>query len=69
MILIITPRPAGVDAGAGEARARHAAGIPRVVAICGVQGWRWDWARDVRALGLPRDAAAAGQQKWRQLAR
>jgi len=34
-----------------------------------VQGWRWDWAREVRALVLALDADAAGQQQWRQLAR
>lgn len=25
---------------------------PRVVALCGVQGWHWDWVRDVRELVL-----------------
>ena len=38
------------------------AGVPRVVALFGVQGWRWDWAREVRALVVALDAAAAGQQ-------
>ena len=42
---------------------------PRVMAIFGVQGWRWDWARDVRELVFALDADAAGQQQWRQLAR
>jgi DNA primase len=51
--------------GAFDALALLAAGVPRVVAIFGVQGWRWDWVREVRAL----DADAAGQQQWRQLAR
>jgi len=46
-----------------------AAGGSRVVALFGVQGWRWDWARKVRALVLALDAAAAGQQQWRALAR
>jgi len=27
-----------------------AADVPRVVAIFGVEGWRWDWVRDVHAL-------------------
>jgi len=40
-----------------------------VVAIFGVQGWRWDWVREVRALVFALDADAAGQQQWRQLAR
>jgi hypothetical protein len=39
-----------------------------VVAIFGVQGWRWDWAREVRELVFALDTAA-GQQQWRQLAR
>jgi len=39
------------------------------VAIFGVQGWRWDWAREVHELVFALDADAAGQQQWRQLAR
>jgi len=46
-----------------------AAGSPRVVAIFGVQGWRWDWVREVRELVFALDADAAGQQQWRVLAR
>jgi len=46
-----------------------AAGAPRVVALCGVQGWRWAWAREVRKLVFALDADAAGQQQWRALAR
>ena len=42
---------------------------PACVAIFGVQGWRWDWAREVRELVFALDADAAGQQQWRQLAR
>jgi hypothetical protein len=34
-----------------------------MVAIFGVQGWRWEWARKVRALVVARDADAAGQQQ------
>jgi hypothetical protein len=40
-----------------------------VVALCGVQGWRWAWAREVRELVFALDADAAGQPQWRQLAR
>ena len=40
-----------------------------MVAIFGVQGWRWDWVRGVRELVLALDADAAGQQQWRHLAR
>ncbi len=39
------------------------------MAIFGVQGWRWDWAREVHELVFALDADAAGQQQWRQLAR
>ena len=61
--------PLWVCEGAFDALALLAAGVPRVVAIFGVQGWRWDWARQVRELVFALDADAAGQQQWRQLAR
>jgi hypothetical protein len=55
--------------GAFDALALLAAGIVRVVAIFGVQGWRWAWAREVRELVFALDADIAGQQQWRALAR
>jgi hypothetical protein len=55
--------------GAFDALALCAAGVARVVAIFGVQGWRWDWVREVRELVFALDADAAGQQQWHQLAR
>jgi len=55
--------------GAFDALALLAAGVPRVVAIFGVHGWRWDWVRTVREFVFALDADAAGQQQWRQLAR
>src|SRR5207249_7417567 len=61
--------PLWVCEGAFDALALLAAGVPRVVALFGVQGWRWAWAREVRALVLALDADAAGQQQWRALAR
>jgi DNA primase len=61
--------PLWVCEGAFDALALLAAGVPRVVAIFGVQGWRWDWAREVLELVFALDADAAGQQQWRQLAR
>ena len=61
--------PLWVCEGAFDALALLAAGVPRVVAIFGVQGWRWDWARDVRELVFALDADAAGQQQWRAFAR
>ena len=63
------PGPLWVCEGAFDALALLAAGVPRVAAIFGVQGWRWDWAREVRELVFALDADAAGQQQWRQLAR
>jgi hypothetical protein len=61
--------PLWVCEGAFDALALLAAGVSRVVAIFGVQGWRWDWAHDVRELVFALDADAAGQQQWRALAR
>src|SRR5947208_49191 len=61
--------PLWVCEGAFDALALLAAGVPRVVALFGVQGWRWDWVREVRELVFALDADAAGQQQWRQLAR
>jgi DNA primase len=55
--------------GAFDALALLAAGIVRVVAIFGVQGWRSDWIREVRELVFALDADAAGQQQWHQFAR
>jgi hypothetical protein len=39
------------------------------MAILGVQGWRWDWVREVHELVFALDADTAGQQQWRLLAR
>jgi len=61
--------PLWVCEGAFDALALLAAGVPRVVAIFGVHGWRWAWARGVRELVFALDADAAGQQQWRALAR
>jgi len=70
--------PTAVQAGAGplwvcegacDALALLAVGVPRVVAIFRGQGWRWEWAREVRGLVFALDTEAAGQQQWRQLAR
>jgi len=63
------PGPLWVCEGAFDALALLAAGVPRVVAIFGVQGWRWDWAREARELVFALDADAAGQHQWRQFAR
>ena len=55
--------------GPFDALALLAAGGARVVAIFGVQGWRWDWIREVCELVCVLDADTAGQQQWRTLAR
>jgi DNA primase len=62
------PGPLWVCEGAFDALALLAAGVPRVVAIFGVQGWRWDWARVVHELVFALDVDTAEQQQWRQLA-
>ena len=52
------------SARAFDALALLAAGVQRMVAIFGVQGWRWNWARDVRELvfALDADARAAARR-------
>jgi hypothetical protein len=67
--LLVGEGPLWVCEGAFDALALLAAGVPRVVAIFGVQGWCWAWAREVREVVFALDADAAGQQQWRQLAR
>ena len=61
--------PLWVCEGAFDALARRAAGVPRVVALFGVQGGRWAWARAVRELVFALDADPAGQQPGLPLAR
>jgi len=61
--------PVTVCEGAFDALALIAAGAPRVVAIFGVNGWRWDWATDARELVFALDADSAGQTGFRDLAR
>ncbi len=46
--------------GAFDALALMAAGVSRVVAIFGVQGWRWEWVREVHELVFALDADTAG---------
>jgi hypothetical protein len=49
-----------VCAGALDAPALLAAGMPRVLAIFGVQGLRWECAQEVRELVFALDADATG---------
>ena len=60
--------PLFVCEGAFDALSLIAAGHPRAVAIFGVDGWRWEWAREVQQLVFAMDADKAGA-KWRELAR
>lgn len=61
--------PVTVCEGAFDALALIAAGAPRVTAIFGVNGWRWDWAKEARALVFALDADSAGLAGFRELAR
>ena len=60
--------PVFVCEGAFDALALMAAGMGRVVAIFGVNGWRWEWARDAGDLVFALDGDAAGQRMFRELA-
>ena len=60
--------PLFVCEGPFDALSLIAAGYPRVVAVYGVDGWKWDWARDVKDLVLALDADSAGQAAWKELA-
>jgi hypothetical protein len=57
------------NSAALQVAALLAARVLRVVAVFGVQGWRWDWAWEVRAPVFALDADPVGQQQWCQLAR
>jgi hypothetical protein len=55
--------PLWVCEGAFDALALLAAGIPRVVAIFGVQGWRWDWVREVVSWSSPSTPMPPGSSR------
>lgn len=61
--------PVTLCEGAFDALALMAAGAPRVVAVFGVTGWRWGWAKDVRELLFALDTDETGSEKLRELAR
>jgi hypothetical protein len=61
--------PLFVCEGAFDALSLLTAGYKRVVAIFGVEGWRWEWAKDIRQLVFAMDADKAGQTAWCELAR
>jgi hypothetical protein len=60
--------PVTVCEGAFDALALIVAGAPRVTAIFGVNGWRWDWAKEARELIFALDADSAGLAGFRELA-
>jgi DNA primase len=61
--------PLFVCEGAFDALSLLAAGYARVVAIFGVDGWHWEWARNVPDLVLAFDADPVGQWRGRECAR
>jgi hypothetical protein len=61
--------PLFVCEGAFDALSLLTAGYKRVVAIFGVEGWRWEWAKDIKQLVFAMDADKAGQTAWRELAK
>ncbi len=61
--------PATICEGAFDALALMAAGAPNVVAIFGVNGWRWEWATKTGELILALDADDTGAMELRELAR
>lgn len=60
--------PLFICEGPFDALALAAAGCTRVIALLGVKGWRWMWARDVKEIVLALDGDRAGQEAWKQLA-
>ena len=61
--------PVWVVEGAFDALALLEAGVERVVAVFGVDGWRWSWFRQVADLVFAFDADQAGTDAWRKLAK
>ena len=61
--------PVFICEGPFDALSLLAAGKNRVVAIFGVNGWRWEWCKGVRGLIFALDADETGQKSWRDLAR
>jgi len=61
--------PLYICEGVFDALSLIAAGLTRTIAIIGVNGWRWDWARNVSSLVFALDNDETGQRAWRELAR
>jgi DNA primase len=58
-----------ITEGPFDALSLIATGHVCAVAIFGVCGWRWDWARHATTLIFALDADSTGQVRWRELAR
>jgi len=61
--------PVFVCEGAFDALSLITAGYTRAVAIFGIDGWCWEWARNVATIVLALDADQAGEDGWRHLGR
>jgi len=61
--------PLYVCEGAFDALALIAAGAARAVAIFGVDGWRWEWVRNIWELVFCLDADERGQEERRKISR
>lgn len=61
--------PVTICEGAFDALALMAAGAPNVVAIFGVDGWRWEWAKKASEMILALDSDSSGSRALQELAR
>lgn len=61
--------PVFICEGPFDALSLLASGQGRVVAIFGVNGWRWEWTRRIDRLVFALDSDETGQKSWRELAR
>lgn len=60
-------RRAAVCEGPFDALSLLAAGVPDAVAIFGVDGWRWEWARTLRDLWIAFDQDETGRTRWKDI--
>jgi hypothetical protein len=65
----IKDQPLFVCEGIFDALSLIAVSHLRTIAIIGVNGWRWDWMRNVPRLVFALDADETGQRAWKGLAR
>ena len=67
--LLADSGPVTICEGAFDALALMAAGAPNVVAIFGVDGWRWEWAKKASEMILALDSDSSGSRALQELAR